>query len=52
MPPSLEAVDNLFKLLEEGVAPLEPEGVVPNEDAIRIDVLQSPLLFSQLSSYL
>ena len=32
--PSVEAVESRFKLLEEGVAPLDPEGVVFKDEAM------------------
>ena len=34
--PSFEAVESRFKLLEDGVAPLDPEGVVFKEEAMSL----------------
>ena len=34
--PSFEAVDSRFKLLEDGVAPFDPEGVVFKEEAMSL----------------
>ena len=34
--PSVEAVESRFKLLDEGVAPFDPEGVVFKDEAISV----------------
>ena len=36
--PSVEAVESRFKLLDEGVAPFDPEGVVFKDEAISVQI--------------
>jgi hypothetical protein len=36
--PSIEAVESRFKLLDDGVAPFDPEGVVFKDEAISVPI--------------